>query len=242
VPKQVVVTGAGRGLGQAIVETLVDRGWTVWATDVQGDRLESSRAQHTAVLDVTDISSVRSVFDDVHVAGGVDAVVNNAGIFPLRDWDQHDAELMHRVFDVNAVGALHCGQAAAASMRSRAVGGSILNIVSLAFFKGHATGLAYAASKGALIGLTRSLAKALGPDGIRVNALAPGLMVTGGTLELVESGAFPADRLTGDDPDRQLPGATEVASVAAAIAMLLSDDAREITGQVIAADGGSIFL
>ena len=127
-------------------------------------------------------------------------------------------------------------------MIAREVGGSIINVVSLAFFKGHATGLAYSASKGALIGLTRSLAKALGPHRIRVNALAPGLMATGGTQDLVNQGAFSADRLIGDDPDRQLPGATEPAGVAAAIAMLLGDDAREITGQIVVADGGTLFL
>jgi NAD(P)-dependent dehydrogenase (short-subunit alcohol dehydrogenase family) len=209
---------------------------------VRPDRLQASKAQHTAVLDVSDPAWVASVFGSVHQAGGVDAVVNNAGIFPLADWDKHDAELMHRVYDVNVIGAILCAEAAADSMIARGVAGSILNVVSLAFFKGHPTGLAYAASKGALIGLTRSLAKALGPHRIRVNALAPGLMVTGGTLDLVASGVFSADRLRGDDPDRQLPGATDPARVAAAIAMLLSDDASEITGQVVAADGGSIFL
>jgi NAD(P)-dependent dehydrogenase (short-subunit alcohol dehydrogenase family) len=240
--KQVVVTGAGQGLGRAIVETLVERGWTVWATDIDPDGLRVSKAQHTASLDVTNPDAVANLFSAVHDAGGVDAVVNNAGIFPLRPWDEHDAELMHRVYDVNVIGPLRCTQAAANSMITRGAHGAIVNIVSLAFFKGHATGLAYAASKGALIGLTRSLAKALGPHHIRVNALAPGLMLTGGTQALIDAGAFPAHRLAGDDPDRTLPGSTEPSGVAAMVATLLSDDAGEMTGQVVVADGGTVFI
>jgi len=239
--KQVVVTGAAQGLGRAVVEVLVERGWTVWATDSRGDELESSKGQHTAVMDVTVPASVTSVFNAVHAAGGVDAVINNAGIFPLRSWDEHDPALMQRVYEVNVVGALLCAQAAARSMIERGAGGSVLNVVSLAFYKGHATGIAYAASKGGLIGLTRSLAKALGSHNIRVNALAPGLMATGGVQDLIAQGDLPEDRLREDDPDRQLPGITDPAGVAAAIAMLLSDDAREITGQVLPVDGGSYF-
>lgn len=240
--KRVLVTGAAQGLGRAIVETLVERGWTVWATDVQADALASSRAQYTAVMDVTDEASIAAVVARIDAAGGIDAVVNNAGIFPLRAWEDHDAELMHRVFDVNVVGPMQVSQAAAKSMISRGKPGAIVNVVSLAFYKGHATGLAYSASKGALIGLTRSLAKAFGPHGIRINAVAPGFMATEGTTALIAGGDMPPDRLTGGDSDRQLPGITEVAGAAAAIAMMLGEDAREITGQVLAADGGTYFI
>ena len=78
----------------------------MWATDVRADGLAHSRAQHTAILDVRDVSAVASVFDAVDAAGGADAVVNNAGIFPLREWDEHDPELMHLVYDVNVVGGV----------------------------------------------------------------------------------------------------------------------------------------
>jgi NAD(P)-dependent dehydrogenase (short-subunit alcohol dehydrogenase family) len=240
--KQVLVTGAAQGLGRAIVDTLVERGWTVWATDVEAEALTSSPAQHTAVMDVTDAASVALVVAGIDAAGGIDAVVNNAGIFPLRAWEEHDAELMHRVFGVNVVGAMQVSQAAAMSMISRGVPGAIVNVASLAFYKGHATGLAYSASKGGLIGLTRSLAKALGPHNIRINAVAPGFMSTAGTEALIAKGDMRPDRLAGGDPDRQLPGVTAVAGAAAAIAMMLSDDASEITGQVLAADGGTYFV
>jgi NAD(P)-dependent dehydrogenase (short-subunit alcohol dehydrogenase family) len=242
VVKQVLVTGAAQGLGVAIVETLVGRGWTVWATDVQQEALASSPAQHTAVMDVTDPASVAAVVADIDAAGGIGAVVNNAGIFPLRAWEEHDAELMHRVFGVNVVGPMQVSQAAAKSMIARGVPGAIVNVVSLAFYKGHATGLAYSASKGGLIGLTRSLAKAFGPHNIRINAVAPGFMSTEGTQALIAKGDMAPDRLAGVDPDRQLPGITEVSGAAAAIAMMLGDDAREITGQILAADGGTYFI
>jgi 3-oxoacyl-[acyl-carrier protein] reductase len=242
-PKQVVVTGAREGLGRSIVSTLVARGWTVWATDVHTDGLDAGGAQHTARMDVSDPDSVREVMARVHAAGGIDALVNNAGIYPLLPWDRHDAATMHRVYDVNVVGALHCTQAAAGSMIERGAGGAVVNIVSLVFYKGFGTALAYAASKGALISLTRSFARALGEHEIRVNAVAPGFMRTPGNERAVASGALSPERFeTGRDPERQLPGICRPEDVAPVVAMLLGDDAREITGQVIAADGGTHFI
>jgi NAD(P)-dependent dehydrogenase (short-subunit alcohol dehydrogenase family) len=242
VGKQAVVTGGGQGFGLAIVETLTERGWTVWAADINQDALKSSPAAHAVEMDVTDPSSVKDVIDRVDASGGVDALINNAGIYPNRTWEEHDSDLMHRVFDVNVVGTLLCSQAAAHSMIKRHLSGSIVNVTSLAFYKGYANALAYAASKGGVIGLTRSLAIALGPHGIRVNALAPGLMSTVGTSKLITEGTLQLDRLEGDGPGRQLPGVTTAANAAGAIAMLLSDDANQITGQVLAADGGTYFI
>lgn len=241
--KQVVVTGARAGLGRSIVETLVGRGWTVWATDIDADGLEAGGAQHTARMDVSDPESVREVMDRVHAAGGIDALVNNAGIYPLMPWEDHDGEVMHRVYDVNVVGSLYCTQAAARSMIDRGTGGAVVNIVSLVFYKGFGTALAYAASKGALISLTRSFARTLGQHEIRVNAVAPGFMETPGTERVVAQGVMSSERFrTGSDPERQLPGICRTEDVAPAVAMLLGDDAREMTGQVIAADGGTHFI
>jgi NAD(P)-dependent dehydrogenase (short-subunit alcohol dehydrogenase family) len=241
--KQVVVTGAREGLGRSIVETLVGRGWTVWATDINPDGLDVGGAQHTARMDVSDPDSVREVMARVHATGGIDALVNNAGIYPLMRWDEHDPATMHRVFDVNVVGSLLCTQEAAKSMIERGTGGSIVNIVSLVFYKGFGTALAYAASKGALIALTRSFARALGEHEIRINALAPGFMETPGNERGVAAGLVSPERFrTGRDPERQLPGICRTEDVAPAVAMLLGDDAREVTGQVLAADGGTYFI
>jgi pyridoxal 4-dehydrogenase len=240
--KQVIVTGAARGLGEAVVNLMVDKGWTVWATDITAESLESSRAHHKVAMDVTDHKAVSEVIGEVAASGGLDALVNNAAIFPLRPWQDHDVEFWRNMLEVNVVGAWVCAQAAATAMVERGVGGSIVNITSLTFYKGHPTGIAYAASKGAVVGMTRSLATALGPDNIRVNAIGPGLMATGGTLELVESGDLPARRLGDEDPDRPLRGSTKPAGVAGGVAFFLSEDAREVTGQVLALDGGSIYL
>jgi NAD(P)-dependent dehydrogenase (short-subunit alcohol dehydrogenase family) len=124
----------------------------------------------------------------------------------------------------------------------RGSGGSIVNVSSLTFYKGIAAGVAYSSSKGGVVGLTRSMARALGPYSVRVNCVAPGLMATEGVLEQVEHGAFPRDRVGPDDPERQLPGRTQPRGVAATIRYLLEDDSSEITGQTLAVDGGSIFL
>jgi NAD(P)-dependent dehydrogenase (short-subunit alcohol dehydrogenase family) len=128
-------------------------------------------------------------------------------------------------------------------MRDRGAGGSIVNVASLTFFKGLSVGLAYTASKGGVVGLTRSFARALGPYSVRVNAVGPGLMSTEGVVEQVQQGGMPGERVMGEvDVDRQLPGRTQPDGVAEVISYLLGPGSAEITGQVLAADGGSIFL
>jgi NAD(P)-dependent dehydrogenase (short-subunit alcohol dehydrogenase family) len=128
-------------------------------------------------------------------------------------------------------------------MRGHGRGGAIVNVASPTFYRGHARGIAYTASKGAVIGLTRSLAMVLGVHAIRVNAVAPGLMATEGMLEQVEAGTVPADRVAGDEDDlRLIPGRTRPEAVAEVVAFLLGDGSREITGQVLAADGGTVFV
>jgi NAD(P)-dependent dehydrogenase (short-subunit alcohol dehydrogenase family) len=240
--KRVLVTGAARGLGAVITETLTERGWQVWAADVDPAGGSSQHAHRTLTLDVTDAASITQAFAEIDAEGGLHAVVNNAGVYPNQAWDELDAATMQRVFSVNVFGTTAVAQAAAKSMIAHGIPGTIVNVVSLAFFKGAPTAIAYAASKGAVIGLTRSLAKAVGQYGIRVNAIAPGLMATDGTLALVAEGSFPADRLTGIDPDRQLPGATLPVDVARALAALLSDDLRDVTGQILTVDGGTYFV
>jgi NAD(P)-dependent dehydrogenase (short-subunit alcohol dehydrogenase family) len=241
-PPRVLVTGAAKGLGRAIVSELVDRGWIVWAADIDREALGDTPAQHAVAMDVTDGRQVADVIGAIDGVGGISALVNNAGIFPLQKWCDLTAETMRAVHDVNVVGPVICTTAAAESMVARGHPGAIVNVVSLAFHKGHRTGIAYASSKGALIGATRSFAQALGPYGIRVNALAPGFMETDGTRGLVASGAFPSVRLAATDPARALPGRTEPAAVARTVAALLGPDFADTTGQVVLADGGTYFV
>ena len=240
--RRVVVTGAGRGFGRAIAEVLTDRDWEVWATDRDGASLDGTSAARHEVMDVTDPYSVGAVMDRAASDRGVDAVINNAGICKLRSWEEHDAGLMKEIYDVNVVGTLHVSQAGAKSMIAHGRGGSIVNVVSLAAYKGFPTGIGYAASKGALMSLTRSMAIALGPYKIRVNAVAPGFMDTGTTRRLVQEGMIPGDRLSSPDADRRLPGKATPAGAAAVVAVMLDPAFAEVTGQVIASDGGTHFI
>jgi NAD(P)-dependent dehydrogenase (short-subunit alcohol dehydrogenase family) len=238
--KQVLVTGAGRGLGRAIVDSLVERDWEVWATDVTEIDPAASKAQHMGVLDVCDAEAVSRLIGAV--PGGLDALVNNAAISPLKRWDELDLATWNKTLQVNLTGPFICSQAAGRVMRDHGRGGAIVNLSSVTFFQGNPLGLHYTASKGGIVALTRSLAVVLGQYGIRVNCVAPGLMRTEGVMALVESGVLPGERLSGDkDPLRLLPGHTEPTGVADVIAFLLSADAREMTGQVIVASGGTFL-
>jgi len=241
-PRRALVTGGARGLGRAIVTTLAQRGYEVWAADILPIGPGQTDAQHAVQMDVTDEASVMAAFEPIDALGGLDVLVNNAGIFPQMHWDDPDMTEWHRTLGVNLTGSFICARAAGRSMRAHGRGGSIVNISSLTFWKGRGTGPNYTASKGGVVGLTRSLARALGPYSIRVNSVAPGLVDTEGVLEKVERGHFPRGRLENRSDARQLPGVTEAAGVAATVAFLASDDAREVTGQTIAADGGTIFL
>lgn len=239
--RRVVVTGGARGLGQEVADQLAAEGWEVWSVD-----RTSSSAGYGSVrsvsLDVTDPVEVKNFFAQLGGdGGGLAGLVNNAGIFPLSSWDELDLDTWNATIAVNLTGSFLCAQAAALTMRDSGTRGSIVNIASTAFYKGHATGLAYSASKGGVVGLTRTLAAAVGHLGIRVNAVAPGMMPTPGVRELVDQGDLPGDRLA-SDTQRVLEGQTSTSGVASVVRFLLGDDSREITGQVIAADGGTTFI
>jgi pyridoxal 4-dehydrogenase len=240
--QQVIVTGAGRGLGAAFVELLVDRGWTVWATDINEQALGDSCAQHKVAMDVTDHRMIQTVFAEAHAAGGIDGLVNNAAIMPHCEWKSQDATMWRALFEVNVLGAWICAQTAANHMVERGQGGSIVNLASLTFYDGPANGIAYASSKGAVLGMTRALASAVGPFGVRVNCVAPGLTRTPGNLELVEIGELGSDRLGDQDAKRPLPGSTQPRAIAKAVAYLLGDDASDVTGQILPVDGGAMYV
>jgi pyridoxal 4-dehydrogenase len=240
--QQVLVTGAARGLGAVFVDLLVERGWTVWAADINEEGLAATRAQHRVVMDVTDHERVQTVLAEIDAAGGIDGVVNNAAIMPHRDWKSQDAKMWRAMFEVNVLGTWICAQKAAELMAERGQGGSIVNLASLTFYSGPANGIAYASSKGAVLAMTRCLASAVGEFGIRVNCIAPGLIRTPGNLELVDTGELGDERLGDQDAERPLPGATQPLAVAKAVAFLLGDDASDITGQILPVDGGSTYI
>ena len=168
--------------------------------------------------------------------GGVDLLVNNAGIFPRVGFLDMTEDQWDQVLDVNLKGAFLCAREAAKAMVARGAGGAIINIASVVANTGAPTGVHYTASKAGLVGLTRSMALALAPHGIRVNAIAPGLTDTaqprdGNTeAELADMArAMPLGRLVAPD------------EIADAAVFLASDESRQMTGQTIHVNGGQFL-
>jgi len=234
-----IVTGAGRGIGEAIAREMAALGATVVLVDRDPEALEAARAAivsaggtaHALHGDVVDAAfAARAVADAVAVAGGVDILVNNAGV--IRDGlvERISDEDWDTVLDVNLKGAFHFCRAVVPAMKERAAG-KIVNVVSRAWLgnRGQAN---YSASKGALVSLTRTLALELAPHNIQVNAVAPGFIDTPMTRALSES---VRERLIALQPGRR---AGSVADVAAAVCFLASERAGFITGQVLHVDGG----
>jgi 3-oxoacyl-[acyl-carrier protein] reductase len=231
--KVVLITGAARGLGFEYARVLGEAGARIVAGDIVDCTTAASAAGHGAVgvtLDVTDIASADSMVElAMERFGRVDALINNAALYgSLRggrfnqiaeaDWDATMA--------VNVKGIWNCCKAVVPAMRQSG-GGSIINIASLAATYGMPFALHYTTSKAAVIGLTRGLARELGRDNIRVNALAPSAVMTEGTAE------FFGERL-----DRTL----EPGDLTGTVAWLISDGSCFVTGQTIAVDGGTVML
>ena len=238
--KVILITGAARGLGLEYANSLGAAG----AHIVGGDVLDFSIAGSVSVkLDVTDMASVEAmVAAALNAYGRIDGLVNNAALYgslrggrfnqiPEQDWDA--------AMTVNVKGIWNCCKAVVPAMR-QAGGGSIVNIASLAATYGMPFALHYTTSKAAVIGLTRGLARELGRDNIRVNAVAPSAVMTEGTRE------FLADKLdrglevirAGQSIQRTL----QPSDLSGTIAWLLGDGSGFVTGQTIAVDGGTVML
>ncbi len=247
--KVVAITGAARGLGQEFARSLAAAGAKIVAGDVNdcGETLDLVAAAGgsgiAARLDVTDADACRAMIEEgVRAFGRLDALVNNAALYGALHGGRFDA-IAETEWDaamaVNVKGIWNCCKAAVPAMR-QAGAGSIVNIASLAATYGMPFGLHYTTSKAAVIGLTRGLARELGRDRIRVNALAPSAVVTEGTRE------FFAGRLEralesiklGQTLQRNLMPEDLVGTVM----WLVSDASGFVTGQTIAVDGGTVML
>jgi NAD(P)-dependent dehydrogenase (short-subunit alcohol dehydrogenase family) len=247
--KVAIVTGGGRGLGRADCEALAREGAAVVAGDIRetADTVAAVEAAGGriagAALDVADMASCQTLADlAVDRFGRIDVLVNNAALYGDIRGGRFDAlspEQWDRVMTVNVKGVWQCCKAAVPSLRE-AGGGSIVNIASLAATYGMAYAVDYATSKAAVIGLTRSLARELGRDWIRVNAVAPSAVATEGT-----------DEFMGDKKDRMLDAIAQAQSLkrtltvddlVGTVVFLASDASRFVTGQTLMVDGGTVML
>ena len=238
------VTGGSRGIGRAIVRQLSAEGYAVGINYLQSSEqaedlaaeIQQQGGEALAVqADVADREAITAAIREVEAAlGPVDLLVNNAGIAQNDLFQDTPEELWRRMFAVHADGAFHSIQAVLPHMLHEKAG-CIVNISSIWGLRGASCEVAYAASKAAVIGLTRSLAMELAPSHIRVNCIAPGVIRT----DMVEGlGEETIASLADQTPAGRL-GTPE--DIAKAVAFLAREDADFITGQVLAVDGGFIL-
>ena len=247
--KVAIVTGAARGLGRAYAEALAREGAAVVAGDVR-DCAETVKAIRDAggralgvLLDVASLDSCKATAEaTIKEFGRVDALVNNAALYAnLKGgrFDQLDEAQWDRIMQVNIKGVWNACRAVVPLMRAQK-SGSVINISSLAPIYGLPYALDYSMSKGAVIAMTRSLARELGRDWVRVNAVAPSAVMTEGTKEFFGEKLEKAKQVIaqGQSLQRNL----ETGDLTGTIVYLVSDASRFVTGQTIMVDGGTVFL
>ena len=244
--KTVLVTGAARGLGAEFVRVLSAAGAKVVAGDLSdcAETVASASGEALALrLDVTDMASVQEAADAaVERFGSLDILINNAALYGGMTGGRFEKlapDEWDRAMNVNVKGIWHCCKAAVPAMR-RAGGGSIVNVSSVAALYGTPYALHYTTSKAAVIGLTRGLARELGPDNIRVNAIAPSAVMTEGTKQFFgERLDKSLTHIAGNQAIHRnlMPG-----DISGAVLWLASDQSVFVTGQTIAIDGGTVML
>ncbi len=236
--KTVVITGAGSGIGRATASRVAREGGKVVAVDISKERLDefvtSLPGTHIAAVvgDITKEQDIKKITDAV--GGRIDALANVAGIMdnmtPLHEVTD---DVWDRVLAVNLTGMMKLTRAVLPLMLKNNRG-SIVNVGSEASLRGSAAGAAYTASKHAVIGLTKNSAYMYGPSGIRINAIAPGAVMT--NIEARFDSKLGEQRVNA--ALTLMPDAATPEELAASICFLLSDDAVNINGTVLASDGG----
>jgi NAD(P)-dependent dehydrogenase (short-subunit alcohol dehydrogenase family) len=237
-----IVTGAAQGIGRKIAEGLAAEGAHVVIADVRGGEEAARSIGGLAVeVDVSELEGCeRMAQAAIDAYGRIDILVNNAGIYTSlvpTPFDQLSIDEWRRVFDVNVLGMYLATRAVAPFMR-RARSGRIINLASGTPYKGVPMFLHYVASKGAVIAMTRSLAKELGGDGVLVNTVAPGFTMSDGVLanpvqvEQLKDISVKARVLVRDQYPEDIVGA---------VVFFASDESSFITGQSLVVDGGAYF-
>ena len=232
-----IVTGGAMGIGKAIATRLAADGASVVVADLQ----KSGSAALSLQVDVSKEGDVaRMAAETVKAFGRIDILVNNAAIFSsieLRPFENIPIDEFRRVMEVNIMGVWLCCRACAPHMR-KSGGGRIINLASGAPLKGVPLFLHYIASKGAVIAMTRGLARELGKDGITVNSLAPGFTLSENVAKV------PAHVRQGEitRTTRAIPRDEKPEDLVGTVSFLASDDAAFMTGQTLVVDGGSAMV
>ncbi|SIS23824.1 3-oxoacyl-[acyl-carrier protein] reductase [Microbispora rosea] len=243
-----VITGSGQGIGREFAEAFAAAGATVVVADLDGENAEKVAAQLRGGgaqalglgVDVSDETAVtRMVEAAVAEFGRIDVLVNGAAIFStltMKPFEEIGADEWRKVIDVNVNGVFLCCRAVSATMRAQG-SGTIVNISSSTVLGGRPNYLHYVTSKAAVVGMTRSLARELGPAGINVNVIMPGSVETGIPRDSARPEAV--EQIVGN---QALKRRIVSADIAGAAVFLASDAASMITGQSLVVDGGMNFL
>ncbi len=247
--KVVIITGAARGLGQAYARQFARLGASVAVNDLRdcADTLAIIEQEGATGLSTrTDVTSSQSTVEMAEAVvekfGRIDVLVNNAALYgslTFAPFDKLDESEWDATMNVNVKGIWQCCKAVLPSMKSQN-SGSIINISSLAATYGMPNGLHYTASKAAVIGATRGLARELGRYEIRVNAVAPNVVNTDATGEVFQDKKDKVVEVTLSQQAIRRPLETD--DIVGAVLFLASDHSKLTTGQTIMVDGGTVFL
>ncbi|KON28450.1 hypothetical protein AC481_01755 [miscellaneous Crenarchaeota group archaeon SMTZ-80] len=243
--KNVLVTGGSRGIGAATVELFAQLGANVsfnyyqnkQAAENLGDKLkELPGKRYTQACDVSDIDQVKTFINNtIKNLGSIDILINNAGIWDYGAIETMTSENWHRTMKVNLDSVFYFTKYIVQHMRKEKIAGRIIHVASTAGQRGEAFHSHYAASKGAIISFTKSLAAELGPLGITVNCVAPGWVDTDMSSQALQE---EGDKILATIPLGRIPTPSEIAGP---IVFLASEWATAITGEILNVNAGSVL-